>query len=65
MADRWGAGQLKQMAGTPWRMREREEQPRLQETIQPKHNVEVTAPRPRVEEWVPKRTYLKKHVEFA
>ena len=33
--------------------------------IQPRHNVEVAAPRPKAEEWVPKRTYLRKHVEFA
>ena len=46
-------------------MRELEEQTRRQITIQPRHNVEVTAPRPKAEEWIPKRTYLRKHVEFA
>ena len=65
LAERWGAEQLKRMIGTPWRMREREEQPRRQITIQPRHSVEVEVPRPRTEEWIPKRTYLRKHVEFA
>ena len=65
LAERWGVEQHKQMVGTPWRMREREEQTRRQITIQTRHNVEVTVPRPEVEEWTPKRTYLRKHVEFA
>ena len=65
LAERWGAEQLKNMVGTPWRMREREEQTRRQIMIQPRHNVEVAVPRPKAEEWVPKRTYLRKHVEFA
>ena len=53
------------MAGAPWGMRERGEQTRRQIAIQPRHNVEATAPRPKAEEWIPKRTYLRKHVEFA
>ena len=65
IAERWDAEQLKKMTGTPWRMRERDEQPRRPVTIRPRHNVEVTVPRPRAEEWIPKRTHLRKHVEFA
>ena len=59
LAERWGAEQLNRMTGTPWRMREREEQPRRQVNIQPIRNLEVTTPRPRIEEWAPKRTYLR------
>ena len=65
IAERWGAEQLEKMTGTPWRMRERDEQPRRPVDIRPRRNIEVQVPRPRAEEWIPKRTYLRKHVEFA
>ena len=65
LAGRWGAEQLGNMVGTPWRMREREEQTRRQVTTQPRHNVDVAVPRPKAEEWVPKRTHLREHAEFA
>ena len=46
-------------------MRGREAQHRRPITIKPRRSVEVTAPRPKAEEWIPKRTYLRKHVELA
>ena len=56
IAERWDTEQLRRMAGTPWRMRERETLPRIPIIIKPRSDVEVTAPRPKAEEWAPKRT---------
>ena len=65
LAERWGAEQLINTVGTPWRMREREEQSRRQIAIQPRRSVEVAAPRPKAEYLAPKRKSFRKHVSPA